>query len=125
MQHRSCCRGEKSTYHIIVGRSESPKGPFLSRSGMSMIAGDDGVYDGVILTRDAENVFCGPGHNGEILTDRFGHDWMPYHTYWKGNGYKGRLLNIDRVRWTKDGWPYFEEGIPSTGRPGPRFRVRK
>ena len=117
----SCCNGARSTYHVIVGRSESPLGPFVSRSGMSMLPERGMPYDGTILTADADSLFRGPGHNGEIVRDRRGRDWMPYHTYWKGNGYKGRLMNIDRVLWTKDGWPYFEGDAPSTGRPGPRF----
>ena len=121
----SCCEGEKSTYHIIVGRSESPLGPFLNRSGKSMIAGDEGVYDEIILTRDSEGIYCGPGHNAEILTDDRGNDWMPYHAYWKGNGYKGRCMNMDRVFWTKDGWPYFKDGVPSKKSVIPKIRKTK
>ena len=74
----SCCEGAKSTYHVIVGRSESPWGPFVSQSGMSMITGDEGIYDGVILVRDPEETYCGPGHDAEIVTDDHGADWMPY-----------------------------------------------
>ena len=118
----SCCNGENSTYHIVVGRSESPFGPFVSRSGKSMDAGDEGIYDEIILTRDADGVYCGPGHDAEIVTDDKGGDWMPYHAYWKGNGYKGRCLNLDRVYWTKDGWPYFEGGVPSANSKKPKFK---
>lgn len=121
----SCCEGSKSTYHIIVGRSESPMGPFVSRSGKSMIAGDEGIYDEVILTKDVDEVFCGPGHNGEIVTDDKGRDWMPYHTYWKENEYKGRCMNLDQVLWTKDGWPYFEGGVPSVKAVAPVFKKKK
>lgn len=120
----SCCEGSKSTYHIIVGRSESPLGPFVSKTGKSMIAGDEGIYDEVILTKDADEMFCGPGHNGEIVTDDKGNDWMPYHTYWKNNEYKGRCMNIDRVCWTKDGWPYFEGGVPSVKAAAPVFKKK-
>ena len=109
----SCCEAEKSTYHIVVGRSESPLGPFLSRGGRPMTAGEDGSYDELILTRDSEGVFCGPGHDAEIVTDDRGQDWMPYHSYWQGNGYKGRCMNLDRVFWTRDGWPFFKDGVPS------------
>ena len=117
----SCCEGANSTYHVIVGRSKSPLGPFVSRSGKSMIAGDDWVYDEVILKGDSDNVFCGPGHDAEIVTDDKGQDWMAYHAYWKGNNYKGRCMNIDRVLWTKDGWPYFDGAVPSTSSPVPVF----
>ena len=117
----SCCEGANSTYHVIVGRSKSPLGPFVSRSGKSMIAGDDWVYDEVILKGDSNQVFCGPGHDAEIVTDDKGQDWMAYHAYWKGNNYKGRCMNIDRVLWTKDGWPYFDGAVPSTSSPVPVF----
>lgn len=118
----TCCEGDKSTYHIVVGRSKSPMGPFVSHTGMSMIVGDDGLYDGVILTRDSGDVFCGPGHNAEIVTDDKGHDWMTYHAYWKDNGYKGRCMNMDRVFWTRNGWPYFKEGVPSKTAEAPLFK---
>ena len=121
----SCCEAEKSTYHVIVGRSQSPLGPFVSKSGKSMIAGNEGVFDEVILTRDYPGNYCGPGHNAEIITDDGGNDWMPYHAYWKGNGYKGRCMNLDRVYWSKDGWPYFKEGIPSVKSEMPVIRKTK
>ena len=117
----SCCEGSGSTYHVIVGRSKSPLGPFVSRSGMSMIAGDEGLYDEVILRGDPAQVFCGPGHDAEIVTDDKGHDWMAYHAYWSGNEYKGRCMNLEKVNWKK-GWPYFEGGVPSTSAPAPIFK---
>ena len=117
----SCCEGSGSTYHVIVGRSKSPLGPFVSRSGMSMIAGDDGVYDEVILSGDTAKIFCGPGHDSEIVTDDKGHDWMAYHAYWAGNDYKGRCMNLERVYWKK-GWPYFEGGVPSSPALAPTFK---
>ena len=49
----------------------------------------------------------------------------PYHAYWKGNGYKGRCMNLDRVYWSKDGWPYFKEGIPSVKSEMPIIRKTK
>ncbi|MBR4756416.1 MAG: family 43 glycosylhydrolase [Bacteroidales bacterium] len=118
----SCCEGAESTYHIVVGRSESPFGPFVSRSGKSMISGDEGVYDEVILVRDPDKTFCGPGHDAEIMTDDKGQDWMAYHAYWKGNDYSGRCMNLDRVCWTKDGWPYFKDGAPSLSSEAPVFK---
>lgn len=118
----TCCEGALSTYHIVVGRSESPLGPFVSRSGKSMIAGDEGIFDEVILTKDSGDVFCGPGHNSGIVTDDKGGDWMAYHAYWASNNYKGRSMNLDRVYWTKDGWPYFKDGVPAATAEAPRFR---
>lgn len=121
----SCCAKEKSTYHVVVGRSESPLGPFTSKSGMPMTAGPEGVYDGTILCRDADSLFCGPGHGSRIVKDGRGRDWMAYHAFWKGNSYNGRCMNLDRVFWTKDGWPFFKEGVPSSSAPSPVFSKRK
>jgi arabinan endo-1,5-alpha-L-arabinosidase len=121
----SCCVKEKSTYHVVVGRSESPLGPFTSKSGMPMTAGPEGVYDGTILCRDADSLFCGPGHGSRIVKDGRGRDWMAYHAFWKGNSYNGRCMNLDRVFWTKDGWPFFKEGVPSSSAPSPVFSKRK
>ena len=87
-----------------------------------MIAGDEGLYDEVILHGDPAQVFCGPGHDAEIVTDDKGRDWMAYHAYWSGNEYKGRCMNMDRIRWTRDAWPYFEGGVPSTSAPAPIFK---
>ena len=46
---------------------------------------------------------------------------MFYHTYWTGSEYHGRMLNLDRILWTEDGWPYFENGNPSTEHERPIF----
>ena len=120
----SCCEGSESTYHVVVGRSKSPFGPFVSHSGKSMIAGDEGIYDEVILRGDPDKVFCGTGHNAEIVTDDEGHDWMFYHAYWSGNEYKGRCMILGRVYWKK-GWPCFEGGVPSVSAAAPVFKAGK
>ena len=83
-----------------------------------MIA-DNGTFDSVILSKSPDFTFVGPGHNSQIITDDAGNDWMFYHTFWKENGYKGRCLAMDRVCWDKEGWPYFEGGVPSQSANGP------
>lgn len=115
----ACCRGVESTYHIIVGRSEHPRGPFVDPDGNLM---SENSYDYTILRNPDDKVFAGPGHNSEIITDDAGQDWMLYHGYWAGNEYNGRCMLIDQVRWTEDGWPYFEGGVPSLGGDGPRWK---
>jgi len=117
----SCCEGVASTYHVIVGRSKSPLGPFVSRSGQSMMAGDAGKYDGTILQSLDRTVFAGPGHNSRIVTDAKGQDWMFYHAFRGVDGYSRRSLNLDRVLWDEDGWPYFEGGVPSDMSEAPSF----
>ena len=114
----SCCEQEKSTYHVMVGRARSPLGPFVSRTGVSMIA-REGTYDQVILVKNGDFRFVGPGHNSQILTDDAGNDWMYYHAFSKANGYNGRFLLMDRILWDKEGWPYFAEGAPSASSAAP------
>jgi arabinan endo-1,5-alpha-L-arabinosidase len=116
-----CCNKESSSYRIVVGRSLNPLGPYSGKSGMSMIS-EKGDYDGVIMNKCPDLSFVGPGHDSEIITDDKGDDWMLYHVYWKGNGYNGRLLAMDRVLWGKDGWPYFAGEHPSSTSVAPVFR---
>lgn len=115
----SCCEGANSTYRVVVGRSDSPLGPFVSRSGKSM---KDPDYDEVVLKGEDSKLFVGPGHNSEIVTDDAGQDWILYHVYWKGNGYNGRCLAMDKVGWDKKGWPVISDGKPSTTSEGPVFK---
>ena len=116
----SCCEGEKSTYRVIVGRSKSPLGPFVSPSGKSMLEDD---YDYVMLHASQDKVFIGTGHNSEIVTDDKGDDWMFYHAFWKGNDYKGRCLMMDKIQWDKEGWPHVSGGEPSSTATGPSLRL--
>lgn len=57
---------------------------------------------------DRNEVFVGPGHNSEIVTDDKGADWMFYHAVSVANP-EGRVLMLDRVNWKK-GWPVVEGG---------------
>ena len=110
----SCCEGDKSTYQTVVGRSNSFKGPYLSKNGGRMI---DNSFD-VILS--GNSVFAGTGHNARIIEDNGGRTWMAYHAYIKGKSNIGRTALIDEIKWTSDGWPYFEGGVPSSWeQPGP------
>lgn len=117
----ACCRGKESTYHIVVGRSESPLGPFVDPDENVM---SEDFYDYTILHNPYDLIFTGPGHNAEIITDDAGQDWMLYHGYWAGNEYNGRCLLIDQIKWTGDGWPYFEGAVPSLGGDGPEWNEK-
>ncbi|MDR1722854.1 MAG: family 43 glycosylhydrolase [Tannerella sp.] len=114
----ACCIGKESTYHVVVGRSDNPLGPFVDPDGNIMI---EDSYDYTILHGPKDLVFAGPGHNAKFITDDVGNDWMFYHGYWNGNEYSGRCMLIDQVKWTKDGWPYFEGGAPSISGDGPKL----
>jgi beta-xylosidase len=124
-----CCAGTFSGYTVKVGRSESPRGPFLDDDGVDLMA--ESTKGGYVLTSSG-NGFAGPGHNS-VLTDLAGQDWMAYHaiptddpdfppvdTRAGTRSLSKRPLMIDRLDWI-DGWPVVNAGAgPSSGpRPAP------
>lgn len=115
----SCCERDRSTYRIVVARSKKPLGPFKGPDGQEYT--DDSFRNAIMTTTPGSKLFAGPGHNSEIITDAEGNDWMLYHTYWKENGYNGRLLAIDRIVWDEEGWPHFDCSHPSETHACPVF----
>ena len=89
-----CCRGVKSTYRIVVGRSRSITGPYVDASGTPMMeGGGTQLIAGTSLWR-------GPGHEGLLLGAP---DLMVFHAY---DGTTGRpRLQISTIAW-EDGWPH-------------------
>jgi arabinan endo-1,5-alpha-L-arabinosidase len=95
-----CCRGAKSTYYTIVGRSKDVTGPYVDYDGKRLMQG----YGQVVLHSklDKTKRFVGPGHVS-ILRDG-PRDYIVYHAYDTRN--KGEpTLRIARLGWTADGWP--------------------
>lgn len=109
----SCCEGLKSTYTTVVGRAENLFGPYVDKSGNSMIKNNHEVLIG------KSNEFVGTGHNSEIVTDKKGNDWIFYHAVSKANP-KGRVLLMDKVEWKK-GWPQVKGAVPSSEAKAPKF----
>lgn len=68
--------------------------------------------------------FVGNGHNSRIIQDDEGSDWMLYHGVDVKNPH-GRVLLLDRVRWTKDDWPYVSGNSPSLNAVAPVFKSMK
>lgn len=114
----SCCEGSSSTYHVVVSRSKSPEGPFVGPDGKSLLDSD---YSNIILSSSPDSTFIGPGHDAQIITDDAGEDWMAYHSYWKGNDYKGRCMLIDKIVW-ENGWPHFTSQYPTLSGEGPKWK---
>ena len=104
----TCCEGQKSTYRVIVGRSDSPLGPFKGPDGQSL---KRMKYRYTALKADGV-AFAGPGHHSGIVTDDNGQDWLLYHCYDARNGWNGRLLFLGKVDWDEDGWPVISGGEP-------------
>lgn len=110
----SCCDGANSTYHVTVGRSKSLFGPYLDKQGRPLM---ENHYETLLHGSD----HCkGPGHNGEIFTDKEGVDWLIYHGYKATDPDLGRLVWLDRIEWI-DGWPHIANNRPSTVSEAPKF----
>jgi arabinan endo-1,5-alpha-L-arabinosidase len=90
-----CCRGVDSTYRVLVGRSTSPTGPYLDRSGQDMRNGG-----GTELLATHGRVI-GPG-GASVMPDPGG-DLLVYH-YYDGQANGAVRLGLNRITW-QDGWP--------------------
>ena len=110
-----CCAREKSTYKIMVGRSESPLGPYTDDAGRKMTDGGGKL----LLMSDAR--WRGPGHNSVLKTkDR---DWLVYHVVDATSPDEGRILQLRPLDW-RAGWPVVgdpvgEERVVASRRPTP------
>lgn len=93
----SCCKGASSTYHVLMGRSSRISGPYIDRSGISLL--DSGGSPFLAALSDK----IGPGHVG-IYRDRR-REYLSYFFEWDGPNYGRSSLNIQSMIWEKDGWP--------------------
>lgn len=121
-----CCAGIASTYYMVMGRSTSPKGPFLDKSGKALRLKGQPSGGTVVLkhdnSRETDDRYFGPGHFG--LYSENGVDYVTFH-YYDPNGYYpnpaannqgGPTLGLAKLVWGEDGWPrvsfdFVDEGI--------------
>jgi arabinan endo-1,5-alpha-L-arabinosidase len=90
-----CCRGAKSDYRTIVGRSRNVTGPYVDASGVSMLQG------GGTQLLDENSRWVGPGN--ESVLQQPGGDIIVFHAYDAKTGRPS--LQISSLTWT-DGWPH-------------------
>jgi arabinan endo-1,5-alpha-L-arabinosidase len=91
-----CCRGEKSDYKVVVGRSEKLTGPYLDKEGTDL------RLNGGSMVVQGDNIeWYGAGHNSAYSFD--GKDYIIYHGYDAKDRGRSKLI-IDQLQW-KDGWP--------------------
>lgn len=91
-----CCKGPKSTYKMIIGRSKKVQGPYLDKAGIGMNQGG-----GTILLQGDENWY-GVGHNA-VFTDQ-NTDYLIFHGYDASDrGFP--KLRIEKLSWDSSGWP--------------------
>ena len=90
-----CCRGEKSTYKMMVGRSENVMGPYADRDGVPMnLGGGSTVLEG-------DKFWHGVGHNAVAGFD--GTDYLVFHAYDAADSGKSKL-RIEKITWLNE-WP--------------------
>jgi arabinan endo-1,5-alpha-L-arabinosidase len=86
-----CCQGANSTYRVVVGRARSVAGPFLDRTGTSLLAG------GGTSVLDGQGDMRGPG--GASVTD----DTLAFH-YYDAAQHGDFHLGLGHLEY-RDGWP--------------------
>lgn len=91
-----CCRGENSTYKVVVGRSKNVEGPYFDMNQKNMFHGG-----GSLVIQGNKNWY-GAGHCS-VYT--FGEeDYLFFHAYDASDEGHSKL-KIKPIRWTSDGWP--------------------
>lgn len=96
-----CCRGTKSTYKTMVGRSAKVTGPYVDASGIPML---EGGGTPVLL---GNSRWFGPGGESIRMGADHGlgddHDIIVFHAYAATTGYP--YLQISTIDWS-GGWPH-------------------
>jgi arabinan endo-1,5-alpha-L-arabinosidase len=91
-----CCRGEQSTYKMMVGRAKTLTGPYLDQTGTPLEQG------GGTLLLQGNADWHGVGHNAVATFD--GTDYLIFHGY-DAHDHGRPKLRIEPLAWTADGWP--------------------
>jgi len=91
-----CCRGIRSTYHIIVGRSKRIAGPYVDQHGVPM------TESGAMELLAGNRRWLGPG-GWSILMSSNGLDVMVFRAYDSRSG--APALQLSTLTW-QGGWPH-------------------
>ena len=96
-----CCVGHNSNYHVRVGRSTSPTGPFHDKNGNSLLNGGGTT---VLASHDWVRGPGGQSIEWDPVDDRF---FMLYH-YWdlRKPESAGTQFGINWIDWDANHWPY-------------------
>lgn len=94
-----CCRGENSTYKMMVGRSTQLQGPYTDKENRRMTDGGGSL----VLAGDTR--WHGVGHNAVVAFN--GNDYLVFHGYDAGNRGKP-TLRIELLQW-ENGWPVVKQ----------------
>jgi arabinan endo-1,5-alpha-L-arabinosidase len=96
-----CCRGEKSDYKVVVGRSEKATGPFLDKNDVDMTKNG-----GTLVVQGDNKEWFGAGHNSAYSFN--GNDYIIYHGYDAEDRGRSKLI-IKQMKWDSDGWPVLSD----------------
>ena len=91
-----CCQKEKSTYHVVVGRSRDATGPYLDKDAKDMAKG------GGSLVIRGDSAWKALGHNSAYTFD--GKDFLVLHAYETADKYVQKLKVLE-MKWDAAGWP--------------------
>jgi arabinan endo-1,5-alpha-L-arabinosidase len=91
-----CCRGTKSTYKTMVGRSKSVTGPYVDQAGKLLTEG--GGTEFLV----ANSRWLGPGGES-VLMDPKGQDLIVFHAYDAKTGKPS--MQLSTLSWSGD-WPH-------------------
>jgi arabinan endo-1,5-alpha-L-arabinosidase len=101
-----CCRGPKSTYKMVVGRSDKVTGPYVDKQGKKM------THGGGSLLLEGDKRWHGVGHNSVYNFD--GQDYLVFHAYDAEDEGKSKL-RIEKLSWDKNGWPVVKGATTAVG----------
>lgn len=91
-----CCRGEDSTYKVVVGRSRDITGPYLDKEGEQMIHG------GGSLVLEGDENYAGIGHQSAYTFNDT--DYLVAHGYDLSDEGRSKLIILEMV-WDDYDWP--------------------
>lgn len=96
MSWNYCCRGVKSNYEMVVGRSKSVHGPYVDEKGKPLDHG------GGTLVLKGDTRYPGVGSNAVISAH--GTDYLVFHAY-DASDHGLPKLKILPIHWSASGWP--------------------
>jgi arabinan endo-1,5-alpha-L-arabinosidase len=102
-----CCRGVKSNYKLMIGRSKTVTGPYLDRDGTDLAKG------GGTLVLQGNADWPGVGHNSTYTFA--GKDYLVFHAYDAHDEGKSKL-KLAELAWDAAGWPVLPSDVLKASR---------